>query len=340
MKKSLLAVILATVTGVTMAQSNVSIYGVIDTGMQSYNSGTERLTRPVNSAWNTSRLGFRGTEDLGSGLKVNFMLEGAVAPSEGTFGSTATNETFNREAWVGVSNHLGELRIGRQDVSYAQDIDAGISQANNFALRAVNGTAIELGTDQKSVIKYISPTVAGFTVQLGHASSSPAGATTDAQASQNSVFVRYDQGRMRLMAGYQKNDGSTSAAQRDFSTAGASYDFGVASVGFTYGTGDVSTTGVARSSSTMTSVKVPLKNNYAAHVVYATAKDATQASDANGQGVTVGLSKVLSARTTLYAAYTKIDNEANAKMYMTGTTAPTTGGLNTSGVMAGISHTF
>lgn len=340
MKKLIATAVMAVMATAAQAQ-NVTVYGIIDTAVQNYSNGTDRYTRSADGVLNTSRFGVRGSEDLGGGLKANFQLEALLGPSQGTLGSTTATETFNREAWVGLSGGFGEIRVGRQDVTFAQNIDSGASQAGDFALRAVNGgTNVELGTDQKNVIKYISPAIGGLTVQLGHASGNAAGATTDAQAEQNGISLDYRVGKARLMAGYQKNGGATTAAERDFTVYGVSYDFGFVSAGFTYGEGDVSTTGDVKNKTTTTSVKVPLGKGVAAHAVYSTAKDGSKSSDGEGSGYTLALTKELSKRTTVYAAYTAVDNEANSKMSMNTTTAPATAGLDPKAVTVGISHVF
>jgi predicted porin len=91
----------------------------------------------------------------------------------------------------------------------------------------------------------------------------------------------------------------------------------------------------------MLSVAVPLSQGYTLITAYSEATDGSQATANKGQGYLVGMTKTLSARTSLYAAYTKIDNEANSRMAMNGpTTTPSAKGLNTSGILAGISHSF
>ena len=346
MKKLAIAAAMAALATTVSAQ-NVQVYGVIDTGFQSHDNGTDSYSRGFDSGVATSRLGFRGTEDLGGGLKANFQLEAQLNPSAGSVGSTtvAANETFNREAWVGLSsNILGEIRVGRQDVTYAQDVDSGTSQFGNFGNRAVNGTAIELGSDVKNTVKYITPKLGGFYAQVGFASANGAGATTDTAGDHKGALIGYDDGRLRLFAGLHQVDatGATVAtSKRDFKVLGAAYNLGYASVGVTYAEGDVNNTNGADNKSTQGSVRVPLGRGFAAHAIYAVAKDGSQATDGEGKGYTLGVSKELSKRTSLYAAYTSVDNEANARMYMAGqVAAPATAGLDTKTYTVGLVHSF
>lgn len=343
MKKLAIAAALAALTTAVSAQ-NVQVYGIIDTGFQSHDNGTDSYSRAFDSGVATSRLGFRGSEDLGGGLKANFQLEAQLNPSSGSVGSTtvAANETFNREAWVGLSsNTLGEIRIGRQDVTYAQDVDAGTSQFGNFGNRAINGTAIELGSDQKNVIKYITPKLGGFYAQVGFGSANNAGATSDTAGDQQGALVGYDDGRLKLFVGTHKVDATAAAGDRDFNVLGAAYNLGYAQVGVTYAEGDVNNANGAKNKSTQGSVRVPLGRGFAAHAVYAVAEDGAQATEGKGTGYTLGVSKELSKRTSLYAAYTSVDNEANARMYMAGqVAAPATAGLDTKTYTVGLVHAF
>ena len=341
MKKLLIASAIAMAVGTAHAQ-NAQVYGVLDSGVQSHDNGTARYTRAANNLFATSRFGIRASEDLGGGLRADIWLESQLNPSEGSAGSTtvAANEIFNREANLGLTGAFGSIRLGRQDVSYAQDIDIGVSQFGIFGLRPINGTAVELGVDQKNVVKYTSPRIAGFTVQAGRATNAN-GATTDAGTDQTSAHVRYDAGKLTLHAGWQKTDAATKVAQRDFTAYGAAWDLGVASVGYSYAEGDVSTTGSVKSTTHIASLRVPLSAGLAAHGVYAQAKDGNQAANGEGKGYTVGVSKALSKRTTLYAAYTAVTNQASSSMYMAGqVAAPTTAGLDPKTTAVGISHTF
>lgn len=339
MKKLALAAAMSAISVSAMAQ-NVDIYGVVDAGFQKYDTGSTTLTRAQENGMSTGRLGFRGTEDLGGGLKANFNLEGGLGAQSGTLGGSTTNLIFNRAAWVGLSGNFGEVRLGRQSVTGAQDIDTFVSQAGNFGFRPTNGTGIELGAFQPNVIQYRSPNMSGFTFQAGFASGNNAGVTTDAQADQKSLFARYDVGSLSVMAGWQKNDGTTAVAERDFTAVGAKYDFGFASVGISHARGDTSTTGSVTSTSDVASVRVPLANGVALHGVLAQAKDDTQTTANKGTGHLVAVSKDLSKRTRIYAAYGGVNNEANSTMNLFGLTTAAATGADTNAYAVGITHSF
>lgn len=92
------------------AQSNVQAFGVMDVGISYYkvNQG-EKLLALSDSGNTTSRIGFRGSEDLGQGIKAIFWLEGGVSPSTGN-----TVLSFTRRSVVGISGDFGQITLGRE----------------------------------------------------------------------------------------------------------------------------------------------------------------------------------------------------------------------------------
>jgi predicted porin len=137
MKKSLVALAALAVAGVASAQSSVTLFGVVDAAVAGYNNkagyvptGTNLFFAPqgnvsvkgwglTNSGYNSSRLGFRGTEDLGGGLAASFWLEAGLGNDDGSTGGNVSNTTpsvtgfFNRRSTVSLSGGFGELRLGR-----------------------------------------------------------------------------------------------------------------------------------------------------------------------------------------------------------------------------------
>lgn len=324
----------------TASAQDVTVYGVIDQSVQSYDNGSTTLTRIKDGVLQTSRLGFRGSEDLGGGLKANFLLEGMITASTGTVGTSTTNQFFNRHSWVGLSGDFGEVRLGRGDVTGAQDVDFYTSQFYNLGFIGSSGTnSVELGNDQNNVVQYRTPTFGGFVAHLGYASGNGNTSTTEQNADQQSIYVGYRSGNLGLHSGWQKNDGATSVEQRDFWAVGASYDFGFASVGLAHAAGDTSTTGDVDSKATTASVKVPMAAGIDFHASYQQADDG-ELANSKGKAYNVGLVKNLSKRTKLYAIYTTVDNDSNAKFANVVTSAPATGGVDTKAYNFGISHAF
>ena len=342
MKKLILATILTAGTLVAQAQQT-TVYGVIDTSVQSYNNGTAQYNRMADSQLGTSRLGFKGTEDLGNGLKANFQLEGQLNPSGGSMGSTtvATNEIFNRDSYVGLSGAFGEFRLGRTDVARAGEVDALLMLpiVGNYGLMPINGTGVELGTDQKNVVTYLSPEISGVQIIVGTATNA-SGATTNADSDQNGITMVYTRGAFKGAIGYQRTDAATVVGKKDATTIGASYNFGPVIVAFAHAQGDNSTTATVTSKSTNYVVKVPLANGYAVSGIYGTTVDGASSANNNGESYTLMATKSLSKRTTLYTAYTDVRNQSNSSMRTFNGTAPATAGLDTRSIGFGINHTF
>ncbi|HVL44359.1 MAG TPA: porin [Acidovorax sp.] len=123
MKKSLIALAVLAASGAAMAQSSVTLFGVVDAAY-TYGSGSVANRSGLTSGNNsTSRLGFRGVEDLGGGLAASFWLEAQLNADNGTGGVTNTNNqaatstggglTFNRRSTVSLNGGFGEVRLGR-----------------------------------------------------------------------------------------------------------------------------------------------------------------------------------------------------------------------------------
>jgi len=132
MKKSLIALAVLAAAGSASAQSSVTLFGIVDATLM-WGRGTvaDRFSL-TNSGYNSSRLGFRGVEDLGGGMRASFWLEAGVTNDDGRGAATNTNNqatggavagigggqglTFNRRSTVSLSGNWGEIRLGRDYV--------------------------------------------------------------------------------------------------------------------------------------------------------------------------------------------------------------------------------
>jgi predicted porin len=322
MKKTLLALLISAGVTTAMAQNNVTVYGVLDvnlTSTKSDNAGTD--TAVSENTLTTSRLGFRGAEDLGGGLKAEFQLESKLLPSTGVAGSgtttTASSQLFNREAWVGLTSAtLGSIRMGTTDTSDAGNIEVAVSQAGNMAL------ANQLGLDKNRVVRYTTPTFAGFSAQVGYASpdSTPTGEVTN--NSIKSAVVKYEAGKLGAYVGTERKQIDATHTQ-EHKIVGARYDLGVARVGAYYGVKDGATLATADTGEvkqTRLSAALPLSNGYTAHAVYLKDKTVTQAAT-DFDGYKFAVTKAFSKRTTGYAGYIVTDYTsatADSQTYVVG----------------------
>jgi predicted porin len=128
MKKSLIALAVLAAAGAASAQSSVTLFGIVDATVaygRASGPGSANRLQLTNSGYNSSRLGFRGTEDLGGGMSASFWLEAGLSNDNGTGVATnlnnqasgatggATGLVFNRRSTVSLAGGWGELRLGR-----------------------------------------------------------------------------------------------------------------------------------------------------------------------------------------------------------------------------------
>jgi predicted porin len=202
MKKSLVALAALAVAGVASAQSSVTLFGVVDAAVSSYSNTSETAfgtsiktsqTALTNSGYNSSRLGFRGTEDLGGGLAASFWLEASLSNDDGFAGQGGSNgagpntntgnQFFNRRSTVSLSGAFGEVRLGRDYTpTFWNDTvfdpfgtnGAGtnlISTANGFGPGAPTGFTANnnYARASNSVGYFLPPNLGGFYGQLMYA---------------------------------------------------------------------------------------------------------------------------------------------------------------------------
>ena len=349
MKKHLIAaaVAAAVVAPAAMAQ-NVTVYGILDQAIGSFDNGQAtngRITSNATSLIATQRLGLRGSEDLGGGLKANFVIEGAIA--------NGGAQSWARATFVELAGAFGAVKLGWTDLgttniddamSQAGNLGAMMTFADNAATNNASGNVDGLGNDNANAIVYTTPNFNGFTVEVGYKAphTIAAGAASrleDATVeSQTGIRVDYAAGPLKLAVGQTKGDSEgASTNDRKLTAAGGSYDFGMVSVGYTYVKAEPNSTTSHKYN--LLSAKVPLGNGLAVHGVYQTAKANT--ANEKADGYTLALTKALSKRTTVYAAYSDLDNKgAQAGYGMRGTGQA--GGLNQdpSAFAVGVVHSF
>src|ERR1700712_2596433 len=117
MKKSLLALaVLGSFAGVASAQSNVTLFGVLDLSADYIKNGSTKLKTLDSNQLSSNRIGFRGVEDLGNGLSAGFWLEAGMSNDTGAAGGNAGapgTTFFNRRSTVSLMGNFGEVRLGR-----------------------------------------------------------------------------------------------------------------------------------------------------------------------------------------------------------------------------------
>lgn len=215
MKKSLLALsVIGAFAGVAHAQSSVTIYGLVDTGV-SYNSnvtkaapgtGTGNKFALNSGVINGSRIGFKGVEDLGGGLNAVFQLETGFSNDTGA-NDAATGELFRRKSVVGLSGGFGTVLAGRQ-TDFLDDVGALTSVADfgGIVQNVGSGAARLQGTRTNNSIRYNTANLNGFTGSLIYGFGEKAGKTSDGQA--YGIGGKYENSGLALAAAYYQSKGN------------------------------------------------------------------------------------------------------------------------------------
>ena len=285
MKKSLIALaVLGSVAGLAQAQSSVSVYGVVDAVLHKDKGVPAALTSGGVSG---SRLGFKGTEDLGGGLKANFLIEHGFNVDTGKMGKDGS--TFNRQAYLGLSGGFGEFKMGNVYTAY-DDISGATNPVFDSVLAPTAVWASTGYTSNPGNNLYFS------TASMGGVSAAFSTNVKEGGTGVSSVNVQYNGGPVYAGFGYQK-EGDTK-----FTRLNGSYDLGAAKLLAGYGNVKA---GSAKTTDLSFGADVPLGANLTLSAGYASSK-ADGAERASGLGLGVAYS--LSKRTTVYGGFLDTKN--------------------------------
>jgi predicted porin len=351
MKKSLIALAaLATVATAAQAQSSVTVYGVIDAGlttMSNVKSGSDNLraTGMTNGGLSTSRWGFRGTEDLGGGLKANFNLEGELLADNG---SNTSNDSilFGRAAWVGLSGKFGDVKLGRQNtLIYATGVGFDPLGGNNVGGFIAAGSYGSVRT--QNAVTYTTPTLAGatLTAQTGTATTTDGSDNETAgawRANRNTgLQFNYANGPFAFAANSTTAYASTGIKTTEYTGFYGSYDFGIAKLlAETVETKTVSSGAKVKHHAVGVQVPVTtaLKVNLIAQEIKTTAGLKPNIYAASGV-------YSLSKRTDLYAIYAQSNQDGTSAQTITNSGKyagfnAVNDGINQKAFSFGVRHTF
>lgn len=310
MKKTLLktsiALAAATVATVASAQSSVTIYGLLDAGVVSESNGNPvgNSLRLDSGNQNGSRLGFKGTEDLGGGLSANFVLETGLLLDTGGFDQG--NLAFGRQAYVGLNAGWGSMRLGRQKtVSY--DV---LEALDPFKIGLAGDASRMFSLSGKRVnnsVAYLTPNLSGFNGELLYGFGEVVGNT---QASRQwGLAGTYSNGPLYLGLSYTNQNDATASDAAKVTLMGGTYDFNVAKLHMAYainkGTGTLDTRDF------MIGATIPFDQSNV--LISYIRKNDKFLDNANANEIALGYTYALSKRTNVYTSYSRISNDANAK---------------------------
>jgi predicted porin len=323
MKKHLIAAAVSAAVCVPAFAQQVTVYGIMDVGLGRVDQGgnTQNYYTATGSTLVSSRLGFRGEEDLGGGLKVRFGLEAGLTPATGGIGGstdTATNTTtvangtaFNRDSFVAIDGSFGSIAIGKIDTSAAEGVDTFTSQIGNLGFV----TGVEIGGDNSGTVRYTTPTVGGFSAQLGRTTNVRTAAPNSGAGTINSMSLQYVGGPLGIIAGYEKYNDTGVVPSSTYMAGGIRYDFGIASLGAMMGKASDAGADNFDVEVSVISLRIPMSGGLALHGAYRTSE--VSANGAKSTSPVVALTKSLSKRTSIYAAYASTSYNANTARAVT-----------------------
>jgi predicted porin len=332
MKKSLIALAVLGTCGAAMAQSSVTLYGMADvwvgrTKAEATIGGVSASASESvleSGGFNTSRLGFKGSEDLGGGLKANFNLEAALAMDTGTAGALR----FDRQSWVGLSGGFGEIQLGKPWTPY-DDTRAMANDTFNANFAASWTTWLFYEDNPNNTIRYNTPNFGGFSGAFAYSLGEDRASSPNNSAS-NLVSLSVNYANGPIVAGFahqsQKVEGlngldSTgiltglaATGKTTYNLLNGSYDFGMLKLVGGVNQVKVQPDGVAdiKANEWNLGVDVPVGAGFDIGVGVARSKVESGGVDlTTTTGFSIGAKYTLSKRTFLYAAFnrTKVEDE-------------------------------
>ena len=360
MKKSLIALAVLAASGAAMAQSSVTVFGVADAAV-TYVDGASNWSGLTSGQNSTSRIGFRGVEDLGGGLKANFWLEAGLNLDSGDgasgYAGAAAGQglAFKRRSTVGLQGAFGEVRLGR-DQTEAYKITSRYDVFGQVGIGAskvwADDTNNTFTTNQRisNAVTYVSNNFAGFRVAANYGFGESAAGNSDARYL--GLALGYDNGPLslglgveRLNAGTtQRADGAALTVLSDIDTwsLGGSYDLGVVKVlgGYRSSDADLATTGA---SAKLKGYYVGLSAPVGAGEVKASYnrydRDSNTGAEAKADHFALGYVHNLSKRTAVYGTYSYIKNKNSGTAFNLSSAVALDDGKQQA-VQVGVRHAF
>jgi predicted porin len=369
MKKSLVALAALAATGLASAQSSVTLFGIVDATWahgSGSGAGSASRTQLTNSGYNSSRLGFRGTEDLGGGMAASFWLEAGVNNDDGRGAATNTNNqatggaaagiggsqglTFNRRSTVSLSGGWGEVRLGRDYSPQFWNLTVfdpfgynGVGTTQVGFMNNANFTGVTAVRVSNSVAYFLPPNLGGFYGQVTYYQGENLhnGAATQDDGRGWGGRIGYGSGPFNVALAASNTD----YASGDVSTwnLGGQWDFGVAKLMGHYEQDKIKSIVPAvantKGKGWLIGGLVPVGAGEI-RIAYSTYK-----VDLPGTGVdprsnkwALGYVHNLSKRTALYATYAHVNNKNGAATSLNGSVTAANSG--SSGYDLGIRHSF
>ncbi|MDO9372225.1 MAG: porin [Gammaproteobacteria bacterium] len=344
-KKILFIALAAAVTATAAhAEDSYTLYGKARMSVDSTDDGSNTVTR-VSS--NSSRLGFKGAEDIGNGLKALFQMETLVNMDD----ASTTLFSTGRNTYVGIAGGFGTAVLGNTDNPYKLatsrlDIWSDSMGDFNTIIGNVSGATTPFNEREPNSINYWSPKMNGLQFMAAYRPDETGGVNRD----RYSLNALYENGPFYGSVAYEKHNLDNVSGASGNDTKGLTFG-----LGYTFNE-DKTKLGLIYESLSEDNVASVIDRNawYLAlshkmasntvKIAYARAGDNDVASNTGANWYVVGLDHALSKRTALYALYATTDNDTGARYGLgtggsSGAVVPTAG-LDPSTFSIGINHDF
>jgi predicted porin len=318
------------------AQSNVTVYGTMDAAVGVLDTGAngEKSQTVINSGnQSSSRLGFRGTEDLGNGLKALFNVEAGLALDTGV-GDSAL---FGRRSVVGLQGAFGTVTVGREYtpisfIAAGSDIFGQGFYGSN--LSAFNSNRLTRRVSNS--INYKTTQMSGFT---GSASFSAGERTVEPSGDLMGVALEYANGGLFLGAGYQVLERLAAGDDKEYAF-GAGYKFGTVEVKGNFLVGDQ-----VGNNNKFEQANIGAAMTFGAGKAFVNVQQNKFENGAKGNGFAIAYSYSLSKRTNVYTSYASMRNNGLATFGLNSsstnvTPVATALGADPTAFTVGVRHTF
>ena len=342
MKKSLIALACASAFAGSATAQSLTTYGIVDMGFVAESGGPNgSIDKITSGAQSGTRLGFKGTEDLGSNMKALFVLETGIAADKGGFNQA--NTAFARQSFVGIQSDAGTLTLGRQYTPFFLTLNA---VADPFA-SGLAGNAQNLiptsGIRMDNAVKYVTPIFSGVSAEVAYGFGENT-AGNDRTGRNIGGSIGYSDAKLNVRLAYHRANDTPAAAATinnltDTSTMlAANYNFEVAKVFAAYSDNDQqnTSTGLGKSRDFLLGVSVPYGNH--TFIASYINKDGRSTSNLDATQFGLGYTYALSKRTNLYAAWAAIDNKRGSLTYKVGNNSEP--GSGDTAFNLGVRHTF
>ena len=341
-QKFVVAALSASTCLVAAAQSSVTIYGLVDIGIATEDVGAPGSKSKTSLAGGTqgqSRLGFRGTEDLGGGLKALFNIETGYKLDTGESGSPTV--FFARRAVAGFEGSFGQLLFGREYTPIAQvagatdpmghgfygtDLNSFDDNGNNRVIRRASNT-----------VNYKTPSFGGLFGRLAYRFGEQT--TSPKLGDLMALSVEYSKGPMYLGGGYTEVERVAAGNDKQY-ILGAAYKFGDFHLKANYLAADP--TGP---NNKYEQVNLGLSKGLGGGRLYTNVQQSKDETGAKANGFGVTYSYNLSKRTNLFTSYGTLRNNELGRFTLSSATAKLTPtatqlGADPTGFVVGMRHLF